>query len=194
MGPFNVLRGSSYRSISDLSEHTCVMNLTVWLLLAISTVMFSHHGQTSLPLSPDASHDPRSRHGGWPPPSTRYFCLQRSHLTLWVCTVTWKQPDALKSAFRAPEDAGGSSLPRLLFSRQGDQGCLYPNVPTCWTVPGTQGNYRSCPHLVGSQLLSLLLALLWTLPLCSLPELVASLGSSRVSAAQSAPEFFVGPL
>lgn len=37
VGPFNVLRGCSYRFISDLFEHTCD-GRTVWLLLAISAV------------------------------------------------------------------------------------------------------------------------------------------------------------
>lgn len=37
MGPFNVLRGCSYRFISDLFEHTCD-DRTVWLLLAVSAV------------------------------------------------------------------------------------------------------------------------------------------------------------
>lgn len=60
---------------------------------------------------------------------TRYFCLQRSHLTLWVCEVTWKQPGAFKSA---PEVAGSSSLPRVLGSRQGGQVCLLSTVPMCW--------------------------------------------------------------
>lgn len=63
---------------------------------------------------------------------TRYFCLQRTHLISWVCAVTWKQRDAFKSGFRALEDAGSSSLPRVLCARLGGQACLYFTVPTCW--------------------------------------------------------------
>lgn len=98
---------------------------------------------------------------------TRYFCLQRSHLTLWVCTVTWEQPDSFKSA---PEDAGSSSLPGSWAEGREARSVCSPLCPCAGTVSGRPWELQVVSSSFGAQLLSIPLAFLWILTSCPLPQ------------------------